>query len=70
MLALAKAMVAAEAEAATGLTSLVLPFLVGRLLLGEELTGVAHPIARLPGIALIKTTLHRSLCSSKIDYET
>ena len=44
---------AAIAEAATGLALLVLPSLVGRLLLGEELTGVALPVARVAGIALI-----------------
>jgi len=44
---------AAVSEAATGLTLLILPSLVGRLLLGEELTGVAIPLARVLGIALI-----------------
>ena len=44
---------AAVAEAATGLALLVLPSLVGRLLLGEELIGVALPVARVVGIALI-----------------
>ncbi len=32
---------------------LIVPSLVGRLLLGEELTGVAIPVARVAGIALI-----------------
>jgi hypothetical protein len=32
---------------------LVVPSLVGRLLLGTELTGVANPVARVLGIALI-----------------
>ena len=32
---------------------LILPSLVGRLLLGAELTGVAIPVARVLGIALI-----------------
>ena len=36
-----------------GLALLVVPSLVGRLLLGEELTGVAIPVARVLGIALI-----------------
>src|SRR4029077_15516367 len=45
--------VAAIAEAATGLALLVVPSLVGRLLLGAELTGVAVPVARVLGIALI-----------------
>ncbi len=41
------------AEAATGVALLMVPSLVGRLLLGEELTGVAIPVARVTGIALI-----------------
>ena len=45
--------IAAIAEAATGLALLVVPSLVGRLLLGEELSGVAIPVARVTGIALI-----------------
>jgi hypothetical protein len=44
---------AAVAEAATGVALLVVPPLVGRLLLGEELTGIAIPVARVAGIALI-----------------
>ena len=44
---------AALAEAATGLALLIVPSLVGRLLLGAELTGVAIPVARVLGIALI-----------------
>ena len=44
---------AAVSEAATGLALLVVPSLVGRLLLGQELTGVAVPVARVTGIALI-----------------
>ncbi len=44
---------AAAAEAATGLALLLVPSLVGRLLLGEELTVVAIPVARVAGIALI-----------------
>ena len=44
---------AAIAEAVTGLALLIVPSLVGQLLLGEELTGVAIPIARVAGIALI-----------------
>jgi hypothetical protein len=43
----------ALAEAALGLALLVVPSLVGRLLLGAELTGVAVPLARVLGIALI-----------------
>jgi hypothetical protein len=43
----------AAAEIGTGLALLIVPSLVGRLLFGEELTGVAIPVARLTGIALI-----------------
>jgi hypothetical protein len=44
---------AAVGEIATGCALLVVPSLVGRLLLGEELAGVAIPLARILGIALI-----------------
>src|SRR5258707_5092919 len=44
---------AAIGEAATGLALLIVPSLVGQLLLGEQLTGVAIPVARVGGIALI-----------------
>jgi hypothetical protein len=44
---------AAAGEAATGLALLIVPALVGQLLLGEELTGVAILVARVAGIALI-----------------
>ncbi len=44
---------AAVSEAATGLALVIAPSLVGRLLLGEELTGVAIAVARVLGIALI-----------------
>jgi hypothetical protein len=44
---------AAVAEAATGLALLIVPSLVGRLLLGEELTGVAIPVARVAGMGLV-----------------
>ncbi len=44
---------AAVSEAATGLALLISPSLVGQLLLGEELTGIAIPVARVAGIALI-----------------
>jgi hypothetical protein len=44
---------AAVAEAATGLGLLIVPSLVGQLLLGEQLTGVAIPVARVAGIARI-----------------
>ena len=46
-------LLAAVSEAATGAALLIVPSLVGRLLLGEELTGVAIPVARVLGIALI-----------------
>src|SRR6516164_10109669 len=44
---------AACAEIITGLALLLVPSFVGRLLLGEELIGIAVPIARVTGIALI-----------------
>ena len=44
---------AAAAELATGLALLVVPSVVGRLLLGAELTGVSVVIGRVAGIALI-----------------
>jgi len=44
---------AAVGEAGTGLALLIAPSLVGRLLFGEELTGIAIPVARVAGIALI-----------------
>ena len=44
---------AAVGEAATGVALLVVPSLVGQLLLGETLGGVAIPVARVAGIALI-----------------
>jgi hypothetical protein len=44
---------AAVSEVATGVALLIVPAFVGRLLLGEELTGVAIPVARVAGIALI-----------------
>jgi hypothetical protein len=46
-------MLAAVGEAATGLALLIAPSLVGQLLLDEELTGVATPVARVAGIALV-----------------
>ena len=46
-------LLAAVSEGATGLALLIVPSLVGRLLLGTELTGVAIPVARVLGIALI-----------------
>ena len=44
---------AAIGEAATGLALLIVPSLVGQLLLGEALAGMAIPVARVAGIALI-----------------
>jgi hypothetical protein len=46
-------LLAAVSEAATGLALLIVPSVVGRLLLGQELAGVAIPVARMLGIALI-----------------
>jgi hypothetical protein len=44
---------AAVGEISTGLALLIVPGLVGRLLLGEELSGIAIPVARVAGIALV-----------------
>jgi len=44
---------AAIGEVATGVALLLVPSLVGQLLLGAELTGVAVTVARVAGIALI-----------------
>ena len=44
---------AAIGEAATGLALLIVPSLVGQVLLGEHLTGIAVPVARVAGIALV-----------------
>ena len=43
----------AASEIATGVALLIVPSLVGQLLLGEELTGIAIPVACVAGIALI-----------------
>ena len=45
--------VAAVLEAATGMALLIVPSLVGRLLFGEEFTGIVIPVARVLGIALL-----------------
>jgi hypothetical protein len=44
---------AAVGKVGTGLAMLFLPSLVGLLLLGKELTGIAIPVARVAGIALV-----------------
>lgn len=44
---------AAIGEAATGLALLIAPSITGQLLLGEALAGMAIPVARVAGIALI-----------------
>ena len=44
---------AAVAEIATGAAIFIAPLLVGRLLLGEDVVGVAATVARVAGIALI-----------------
>jgi hypothetical protein len=46
-------MFAAIGEAATGLALLIVPAFVVQLLFGQDLTGVAVPIARVTGIALV-----------------
>ena len=45
--------VAAIGEIATGLVLLIAPSLFGQALLGETLPGIAIPVARVTGIALI-----------------
>jgi len=44
---------AAASEAATGVALLIVPSLIGQLLFGAELTGMAMTLARVTGIALI-----------------
>ena len=44
---------AALGEFATGVALLIAPSIVGQLLLGQNLIGVALPIARVTGIALV-----------------
>jgi hypothetical protein len=48
---------AAVAEAATGAALMVVPSLVGQLLLGVDLDGVAIPIVRVAGIGLFSLGL-------------
>ena len=45
--------IAAVSEAATGAALLLAPSLVGQLLLGTELAGIAVTVARVAGIALV-----------------
>jgi len=45
--------IAGVLEAATGVALLIVPSLVGRLLFGEEFTGIVIPVARVLGIALL-----------------
>lgn len=44
---------AAAAEAATGFALIVSPWLVGSLLLGDDLAGAASAMARIAGMALV-----------------
>ena len=55
---------AAVAEIATGVALILFPLLVGGLLLGAEPTGLAIPIARVTGIALLAFG-HRLLARSR-----
>ena len=50
-------MLAAVGEVLTGVALLIAPSLVGWLLFGEGLTGVAIPAARVAGIALIALSI-------------
>ncbi len=43
---------ASVGEGVTGLALMIFPTLVGQLLMGAELTGIAIPVARVAGIAL------------------
>jgi hypothetical protein len=45
--------VAAVLELATGMALVIVPSLIGRLLFGEEFTGIVIAVARVLGIALI-----------------
>ena len=45
--------IAAVAEVGIGVGLIFVPSLVGRLLLGADLAGVANPVARVAGIALL-----------------
>jgi len=45
--------VASAVELATGVALLIVPSLAGQLLFGEPLTGIALPVARMAGIALM-----------------
>ena len=45
--------IAAVLEVATGMALLIVPSLVGRLLFGEEFTGIVIAVARVLGIALV-----------------
>ena len=45
------------AEAATGLALLIVPSVVGALLFGDGLTGLAIPVARVAGIALLSLSI-------------
>lgn len=44
---------AAVAEALTGVALMAVPSIVGRLLLGTDLSGVTVPVARVAGMALV-----------------
>ena len=50
-------LLASVSEAATGVALLIVPALVGRLLFGGELSGVAIPVARVAGIGLFSLGL-------------
>jgi hypothetical protein len=58
--------VAAVIEVATGMALLIVPSLVGRLLFGEELTGIVIPVARVLGVALIALGVGCLPCSTAL----
>jgi hypothetical protein len=61
---------AAVGEAFTGLALLIVPSLVGQLLLGEKLAGVAIPVARVAGIALVALGMACWPCSPRVGIMT
>jgi hypothetical protein len=49
--------IASVAEAVTGLALLIAPSIVGVLLFGQDLTGLALPAARIAGVALLSLAI-------------
>ncbi|MGA9855122.1 MAG: hypothetical protein WBR29_07595 [Gammaproteobacteria bacterium] len=57
---------AAVTEVATGFALLIVPSLVARVLLGDELTGVVVMVARVAGIALVGLGIGCWPCTAKV----